>query len=170
MADNITEADQLIIQLLAALNSTVGTYTASQESDNEGATANHLSLTALVVSLVALVVALLQAVLEYVSSNSAQGERCDVGAIGEYARVSGTRTWSWRHWRRQYSYPDLKLDLFNAGMRTYDVDKSEASNVFKGFKDFGPAGLENVERIGYHSWRYDPNPERRDLLPRNSIQ
>lgn len=33
MTDDITEADERIIHLLAAINSTLGSYTASQKSD-----------------------------------------------------------------------------------------------------------------------------------------
>lgn len=170
MADNITEADQLIIQLLAALNSTIGSYTASQELDNADATANHLALTALVVSLIALVVALLQAVLEYVSSNSAQGEKCNTGAIGEYARVSGTRRWSWRHWRRQYFYPELNLSSFNVGWNLHDVENSEVGNVFKGLKNLRPARLDNFESIGYYSWRYSRHLGYPNMLAKNAIR
>lgn len=168
MADNITEADQLIIQLLAALNSTIGSYTASQELNNADATANQLALTALVVSLIALVVALLQAVLQYVSSNSAQGEKCNTGAIGEYARVSGTRRWSWRHWRRQYFYPELNLSSFNVGWNLYDVENSEVGNVFKGLKNLHPGRPDTYNSTGYFSWRYDRYREYADI-PRNDI-
>lgn len=154
MSVNISEADQLIIELLTALNSTISNYTASQESDNEDATANHLSLTALVVSLAALVVTLLQAVLEYVSSNSAQGEKCNTGAIGEYARFSGSRRWSWRHWRRQYFYREFDLDLIKVGLSLHDVDRSEVGNVFNGLMNVHPRSPGNFEKLGY-SWRYD---------------
>lgn len=170
MADNMTEADRLIIQLLAALNSTVGSYTAGQELDNADATANQLALTALVVSLIALVVALLQAVLEYVSSNSAQGEKCNTGAIGEYARVTGTRRWSWRHWRRQYFYPVLDLDLFNVQRRIHDVEDSEVGNVFKGFKGLRPGRLDDFESVGHYSWRCFRDLEYSHKVPENAIR
>lgn len=169
MADNITEADQLIIQLLTALNSTVGSYTASQESYKEDATANQLSLTALIVSLAALIVTLLQAVLEYVSSNSAQGEKCNTGAIGEFARFSGSRRWSWRHWRRQYFYREFDLDLFNVGASLHDVDRSEVGNVFSGLKGLQRRSPGNFEEMRY-SWRYDRYLENLSGLPKNTIR
>ncbi|KAL1877887.1 hypothetical protein Daus18300_002240 [Diaporthe australafricana] len=170
MADNITEAYQLINQLLAALNSTVGSYTASQESDKEDDIGNQLSSTALVVSFTALVIALLQAILEYVSSNSAQGEKCNTGAIGDYARVSGIRRWSWRHWRRQYFYPELQLDIFHLCRGLYDVTNSGVGDVFKEFNDLHPAGLDNVESSGYSSWRYLQGLEDLKLVPKTTIR
>lgn len=169
MPANISEADQLIIGLLTALNSIVSNYTASQESDKEDATADQLSLTALVVSLAALIVTLLQAVLEYGSSNSAQGEKCNTGAIGEYARFSGSRRWSWRHWRRQYFYREFDLDLYNVGLSLHDVDRSEVSHVFSGLKGLQPRSPGNFEETGY-SWRYDRYLENSSRLPRNTIR
>lgn len=169
MSLNISEADQLIIELLTALNSTVSNYTASQELDKEDASANHFSLTALVVSLAALVVTLLQAVLDYVNSNSAQGEKCNTGAIGEYARFSGSRRWSWRHWRRQYFYRELSLDLYSVGRGLHNAEKSEVGDIFSGLKDLHPRSVGNFERMGY-SWRYDLYLEKSNMLPRFAIR
>lgn len=168
MTDNVAEADQLIIQLLAALNSTVGDYKASQDSDTSGNVANQLSLTALVVSLIALAVALLQAVLEYASSNSEEGQKCNFGAIGEYATVSGIRKWSWRQWRWKYFYPELKLDFFNVMFQIHDVNNSEVGDLFKELEGLRPAQLENFDCMGDYAWHYDRALETK--LPMNTIR
>ena len=167
MAYNITEADERIIQLLAALNSTLGSYTASQESATSDKLSNQLSSTALVISLIALIVALLQAVLEYVSSNLAQGDKCNTGAIGKYARVSGTRRWSWRHWRRQYFYPELELDPDDICFDLHHLEYSEVGKVCKGLENLVTTRLEkyekmelkNHEKMECYSWRYHPELE-----------
>lgn len=97
--------------------------------------------------LVALIVALLQAVLEYVSSNSVQGDKCNTGAIGEYARVSGTRRWLWRHWRRQCFYPELELDPDDVCFDLHHLEYSEVGKVFKGLENLVTTRLENYEKM-----------------------
>lgn len=73
---------------------------------------------------------------------------CNAGAIAQYARVSRTRTWSWRHSRRRDFYPDLKLDPRSVCFNPHHLEFSEVVNVFKRLETLFFAlclGLRDVE-------------------------
>ncbi|KAF7518602.1 hypothetical protein G7054_g13404 [Neopestalotiopsis clavispora] len=105
MASNTSEGEERIIALLTELVEN----NSNDDSDRLAQTANTLSTAAMTVSIVALVIGLLQALLQYASSNENHRGKCNIGAIGRAAMLSGRSKWSWRHWRRTYTYPVLHL-------------------------------------------------------------
>lgn len=109
MASNTSEGEERMIALLTQLVEN----NSNDDSDRLAQTANSLSTAAMAVSIVALAIGLLQALLQYASSNENHREKCNIGAIGRAAMLSGTSTWSWWQWRRKYTYPVLDLSHWN---------------------------------------------------------
>ncbi|KAI1876202.1 uncharacterized protein JN550_001698 [Neoarthrinium moseri] len=105
MSSNTSKGEDQIIALLSKLVE----KGKDDDADRYAATANSLSTAAMAVSIAALVIALMQAVLQYANSNENHREKCNIGAIGRAAMLPGTSAWSWRHWRRRYTYPLLSL-------------------------------------------------------------
>lgn len=129
MASNTSEGEERIIALLKELVEN----NSNDDSDRLAQTANTLSTAAMTVSIVALVIGLLQALLQYASSNENHREKCNIGAIGRAAMLSGRSEWSWRHWRRIYTYPVLRLSASSVFQclpgGEYDIE--ELKTIFK---------------------------------------
>ncbi|ETS74762.1 hypothetical protein PFICI_13246 [Pestalotiopsis fici W106-1] len=129
MASNISEGEERIIALLEKIAENNG----NDDSDRLAQTANGLSTAAMTVSIVALVIALLQALLEYASSNENHREKCNVGAIGRAAMLPRGSKWSWRHWRRKYTYPVLNLSALRVleSLPGGDADIERLEKIFR---------------------------------------
>ncbi|KAJ2990522.1 hypothetical protein NUW58_g2908 [Xylaria curta] len=122
MANITADIEQLLAELvqittkIAVLLNTAETDT-SNDSDSLTSTANRLSLSAAIIAVAAFFIATLQAVLEYSSSGESARRKCNLAAIGP-ASQHVRKKWSFRHWRRKFYYPQLKIDpyrLFNSG-------------------------------------------------------
>ncbi|KAH0556283.1 hypothetical protein GP486_005792 [Trichoglossum hirsutum] len=83
----------------------------SSDGSASDSTSNRLALAAAILAAGAFVVAFMQALLEYISSNSAM-RKCSPCAIG-YSSYLVKRRWNFRFWKLRVYYPLLALEKMN---------------------------------------------------------
>ncbi|KAI1859191.1 uncharacterized protein JN550_012204 [Neoarthrinium moseri] len=153
MGSNATEVEQMLLELLSALNSKLNGSDSSEEDNSLATTANRLALAATVIAVAAFFTSALQALLEYAGAGESARQKCNFPAIGLSSNLV-LQKWSFLRWRRKFYYPQLNLSIAPI-LRNLNVDKKEGQLtwLFRGLLQEHPDYYWGIRPIwqGQHS-------------------